>query len=244
MEDFEHNLVDLHAHILPGVDHGSRSVEMSLEMIRKAKSIGIRTIVASSHFYFHEMSPERFLELREQSCRQLTEAMEKEGLGDVRIVKAAEVALESDLLTVADPGIIHRLCIEGTDFLLLEMPLFDVMWSERTYDAVYEIEYRYGVKPIIAHIERYNRSFAERLMEPTCLAQVNADLIASFSGKRYFKSLLDRGVVHFLGSDAHNSVGRNYDNFEKAVNKLDRSVLEFFTENAHSILKNQMPEGF
>lgn len=242
MEDFKQNLVDMHSHILPGVDHGSHSLEMSLDMIQSAKSIGIRTIVASSHYYHHTTPIDEFLDTREQSYQMLTEAMKREGLDDVRIVKAAEVALETDLLTITDPDKFRRLCIEGTDFLLLEMPLFDVMWSERTYDAVYEIEYRFGVKPIIAHIERYNRNYAERLIEQNRLAQINADLITTFSGKRYYKSLLFQNAIHFLGSDAHSSAGRNYDNFEKVVNRLDQDILRYFTENAHCILKNEMPD--
>ncbi|MGM9636359.1 MAG: CpsB/CapC family capsule biosynthesis tyrosine phosphatase [Eubacteriales bacterium] len=244
MAAFEQNLVDLHAHILPGVDHGSQSVEMSLDMIRKAKSIGIRTIVASSHYYHHTTPIDEFLDAREQSYQMLTEAMKREGLDDVRIVKAAEVALESDLVTKSDPEKFHRLCIDGTDFLLLELPLYDVMWSDRIYDSIYEIEYRYGVKTIIAHIERYNRNYAERLIEQPRLAQMNADLYATLSGKHYYKSLLNRNAIHFLGSDAHRSTGRNYDNFEKVVKKMDRNVLAYFTENAHRVLKNEMPDVF
>lgn len=244
MMDFERNLVDLHAHILPGVDHGSRSVEMSLDMIRKAKSIGIRTIVASSHYYHHSSPIDDFLEVRDRSYRTLTDAMKTAGLDDVRIVRAAEVALESDLVTNSDPEKLHRLCIEGTDFLLLEMPLLDVMWSEHIYDAVYEIEYRYGVKPIVAHIERYNHRYAEPLIAQLRLAQMNADLYTTISGKRYFKSLMGQNAIHFLGSDAHCSTGRNYDNFEKVVKKMDRGILKCFTENAHRVLKNEMPDVF
>ena len=95
--------LDYHAHILPGCDHGSNSVEMSLKQINMAKEAGIQTVCATPHFYPHKESIASFIERRRQTADSL------ERLNGLR-----------------------ELCLEGTNELLLEMPFYhwpDPIWD-------------------------------------------------------------------------------------------------------------------
>jgi protein-tyrosine phosphatase len=242
MKHTDLKLVDMHCHILPKVDHGSQSLDTSINLILKAREIGIDTFVATSHFYYHECLLDDFLITRERSYRLLTEELQARGIKDVKIIKAAEVALERNLLNETNLEKFRNLCIDQTDFILLEMPLADTLWSPQMYDMISSVERKYGVRAIIAHIERYNPKKASRIIDELYPAQVNADLFSSFRGKRRFMSLLKSGSVQFLGSDCHDEKERNYDNFSKVVSRLSPRYLQYFSDNARAVLAGKFPD--
>ena len=70
------NIIDFHTHVLPGMDDGSKSVEMSMEMLRREAAQGIRQVIATPHFYPWREHPEQFLERRDQAAANLQNAME------------------------------------------------------------------------------------------------------------------------------------------------------------------------
>lgn len=232
-------LTDLHAHILPYVDHGCKNTKESLELIEEARAIGVTTIVATPHFYHHSDPIDEFLERRQKGYEALRHAMDERGIDDLRILLAAEVSLEPDMVNELSPVQFRSLAIEGTDYILTEMPLFDAGWSTRIYDALCELEARHGLTPIIAHIERYNQSHAENLISQGYIAQVNADLYASsYFGRSKFTKLIESGAAQLIGSDLHDPTDRNYANFKKLVSKLPKKMLEYLSENADIVLKN------
>ena len=231
-------LIDFHAHILPEVDHGCKNLTESIKLIERAKEIGISTIVATSHFYYHLNDIDDFLERRQRAYDMVTLALEKTNFADMKIVPAAEVALEPDMIDNIDPDKFRKLCISGTDYMLLEMPLIDSAWSNRVLNTLYEIESNYGIVPIIAHIERYGDSHSRQLISKSYIAQVNADLFSTFSGRRKFFSLYNENAIHVIGSDIHDLTDRNYDNFEKLVNKLPDAILDKMNRNALTFLNN------
>lgn len=233
-------LVDFHAHILPGVDHGCADIETSLRMIERAREIGITDIVATPHYYFHCDPIDDFLRRRDEGYDLLTSTLASLGIDDIKITLAAEVSLEPDMINELSPSKLRALSIAGTDYMLTEMPLFDSGWSNRIYDALCELESRYKIIPIIAHIERYAKNHSEYLISQGYIAQVNADLYASgIFGRSQFSNLVKDDAIHLIGSDLHDPTERNYDNFKKLVAKLSPKILDCFCDNASRILENK-----
>ena len=152
-------MIDFHAHILPCADHGSDSVSTSLKQISLAKKAGISTIIATPHFYMNSDSLDKFVERREKSYNLLTDAMKECGF-NIDIFKASEVSLQVDLFKLED---LKPLCVEKTNFMLVEMPM-NVYWTNWHYDAIDELIAR-GIEPIIAHINRYSSFYLEKLFE-------------------------------------------------------------------------------
>ena len=111
---FNHNeIVDFHAHILPGADHGSDSVETSLKQLTLAKNASVNTIIATPHFYPHVHSVEEFLKIRNQAYISLESAKEADM---PKIILGAEVLLCVGIDRLAG---IDKLCIEGTKTILI-----------------------------------------------------------------------------------------------------------------------------
>lgn len=110
--------IDFHTHILPGIDDGSRNVEMSLRMLAAQREQQVDEIVATPHFYAQKDSVEEFLLRRQRSYEKLKTAMEENGF-DQKLYLAAEVYYFQG---IGSAGMIPKLCVEGTQTLLLEMP--------------------------------------------------------------------------------------------------------------------------
>jgi len=116
-------MIDIHSHILPKMDDGSRSVEMSVEMLKESYNQGIDVICATSHFYPSKESPERFIERRKESFLKLAPYLTKE-MPIIRL--GAEVQYFEGITNVE---LLPRLRIQGSNLLLIEMPFSK--WSER-----------------------------------------------------------------------------------------------------------------
>ena len=123
-------MVDFHSHILPEMDDGSESVEMSLAMLRESRRQGVDLICSTSHFYADEEDPASFLARRGEAYARLREAMENP-MDYPRILLGAEV-LYFPGISVAEE--VCSLRLEGTPFLLVEPPMMP--WSETMLDEV------------------------------------------------------------------------------------------------------------
>lgn len=197
-------MIDFHSHILPGIDDGSKNVEMSVEMVGSLKAQGVDTICATSHFYATERTPERFRFRRQEAYEKLKAALPADA---PRILLGAEV--------LYFPGISHMeelpsLCLEGTNLLLLEMP-FET-WSEYMIREVMELARSGRFSILLAHIERYffqqPISIWDGFLDNGILMQSNADFFLPFATRRKALKLLRDGYIHLLGSDCHNMNGR------------------------------------
>ena len=120
--------LDYHAHVLPGCDHGSDRLETSLRQLDMAAVAGIRTVCATPHFYPHKESAESFLRRREE-CAQLLRAHLPEQAPQICL--GAEVLICDGMERLEG---LHRLCREGTNELLLEMPFY--AWPESIWDTL------------------------------------------------------------------------------------------------------------
>ncbi len=202
-------MVDLHAHLLPGVDDGAATPEEAAAMCRCAASDGITTIVATPH-QRHELYPDTdraTLEARLETVR----AVAPNGLD---LALGAEIRVDSDLLAEVDalPGG-SLLPLAGSHYLLLDLPLTPVGPDPRA--LVHELTVA-GWRPVLAHPERIWWLAADPagiagLVERGALVQLTAMSVTGGFGprpKECSSFLLDADLVHFVASDAHDPVAR------------------------------------
>lgn len=221
-------MIDFHAHLLPGVDDGSDSVETSLRMLERWGDPAL--ICATPHFYADRDDPERFLRRRAGAWSALSDAL-PEGSPAIRL--GAEVHY-FDGMSRAEA--LAALCLEGTSLLLVELPFG--AWTRRVYTELEQLRQR-GFVPVAAHVERYlgwNGSEALSALEDReILLQCNAEWFLSRAGARRAMRLLEAGRVQFLGSDAHNTDARPprlREAWERIERKLGRGPLDRLAETA------------
>ena len=234
-------MVDFHSHILPAMDDGSKSVEESLELLHLLKNQGVETVVASSHYYPEIEAVEEFLSRRKKSFNSLSSVL----ANDLpEIVLGAEVKFYPGISRMTD---IEKLCIEGTNLLLLEMPF--CYWTEFTVKEVINLSNMKNLKIVLAHIDRYlsfqNDAIWRRLLENGILMQVNADSFLNFFTRIKIMSFIKNQYIHFLGSDCHNLISRSPkigDAAKIVSKKMGVDYINFMTDFALNVLnrpKNQ-----
>lgn len=216
-------MIDFHAHILPGADHGSDGVETSLYQLEQASSIGITDIVATPHFYPHRHNVKQFLERREKARRRLLEA----GTRDIRVYCGAEVLICGGLESM--PGI-EKLCIAGTNVLLAEMP-FHRLESD-ILETIYSLQHDRGFTVVLAHVDRYEADDVRQVMETGALAQVNAEAVCGLRSRFTWLDWAKQGAISALGSDIHMQE-KHYQKLAKA-----RKILKHFVPEINAQMQN------
>lgn len=212
-------MFDVHCHMLPGIDDGSKNVEMSLEMINRSVEQGVEGIIFTPHFYADMNSPETFLKKRDRALQDL-----EANLGRLPKVPlyttGAEVHYFRGMSRAHD---IESLCIGKSDYMLIEMPFRD--WQPNMIDEIEEITQVLGVRVIIAHIERYfdqDKKLVKRLLEnPDLLIQCNAEFFIERPTYTKAVKMLKKGRIDLLGSDSHNLSSRR-PNLEEAIEIIEK----------------------
>ncbi len=200
-------ILDFHTHILPSVDDGSKSVEMSVEMLNAEYKQGIKKVVLTPHFYANHDSPKEFLRRRERAFSKLISAVENK-IEIPQMLLGAEVRFFEG---ISDCENLDLLAIEQTNAILVEMPMSK--WNDR---MLYELEGIYQkrkLRPIIAHIDRYMGHFKtngviESLSELPVTVQANAGFFINRFSRRLALRLLSQHKIQLLGSDCHNLTER------------------------------------
>lgn len=197
-------MIDMHSHVLPGIDDGSGSVEESLAMLWACARQDIDCVAATPHFYPMEDTPERFLEQREEAAERLRAAWQP---GLPRLLLGAEVCFFEGM---SRAEALDALCLEGSRVLLVEMPFGP--WPERTVSEVAGLRERRGLTVVLAHIERYFRWQPGRLWDELpglgVLTQCSAGFFLDRKTRGRARRMLKQGKISFLGSDAHNMTSR------------------------------------
>jgi protein-tyrosine phosphatase len=196
-------VIDLHSHILPGLDDGARTLDDALEIARAAMADGITTIAATPHVREDYPTTADAMEI---GVRQLRAAFERERI-ELELLPGGEVSLEQlDRLSHDE---LRRFGLAGNPkYLLIETPYMD--WPLGFGDIVSRLRSQ-GVTAVIAHPERNGAVQAdlekvERLVHGGALIQVTAASLDGRLGSRpraCARRLLDAGLVHMVGSDAH-----------------------------------------
>lgn len=187
-------ITDFHSHILPCADHGSGSLATSQKQLKLLTDAGIDRVVATPHFYPSDTTVADFLARRIQCADALHKALDEPA---PELIMGAEVLVCCGLDEMEG---LEKLCIEGTDTILLEMPFGG--WSEPLIETVGRIKRR-GLYPVMAHIDRYEDKPIERFFELDIQCQVNASALTSRRNRGWLINLVKEGRICALGSDIH-----------------------------------------
>ncbi|MBE6598154.1 MAG: hypothetical protein E7638_01790 [Ruminococcaceae bacterium] len=214
-------MIDFHSHMLPDVDDGSRSTEQSLEMIEKSAEQGVDCIVFTPHFYALHDDPTHFLRRRQESFERLKQFLPEES---PKLLCGAEVRYFDGLVSMEE---LPQMRIEGSSCLLVEMPFRK--WQKREIGDILDLCGRKEYTVILAHIERYlgwnKLSVVEEMVSAGAVIQANGDFFLGGFRSRTAIRMINRGLIHVLGSDAHNTterppnLGSAYDVIEKKCGK-------------------------
>lgn len=196
-------LVDLHCHLLAGLDDGPRTDEDALAMCRMAYDEGTRLVAATAHQNEHypDVTPAR---IRAAACR-LAEML-REATIELAVFPCAEVMVKPDVESAWRSGDLLSIA-DRQQYLLVEMPHGLFVDLRMIVGQLRDL----GVRPILAHPERcpellHEPGTIEELIHGGCLVQVSTHSItepASSRDERALKHWFQRGVVHVLGSDGH-----------------------------------------
>lgn len=233
-------LIDLHCHMLPGVDDGAKDLPFALDMARAAVNEGISHILLTPHHMDGDYTNHKkdVLERVSTFQEEITQAQIP-----LTVFPGQEVHLTGDLLKAIDQDDILYMD-EGGRYLLLELPHSGV--PEYTENIIFELRTR-GITPVIAHPER-NHGFQKDpdklydIIQMGCLTQLTCSSYLGIFGKNVEKltsQIIDAGLGFVFASDAHNFEGRRFvmrEAFEKLTNKKGREISRQFNENAKAII--------
>lgn len=218
-------MIDIHTHILPGIDDGARDVAESLLMLDRERAQEIDTVALTPHFYADVETLESFIRQREAAYVSLKSAV---GSECPRLLVGAEVAYYSG---ISRSDALDQFAIGESRVLLIEMP--ETVWSDYMVRELEEILRSRGFTVVIAHAERcidfQVKKIKERLLDAGVLIQSNASFFINPKTRRRALKLLGRGNIHFVASDAHGSeyrpsrIGEALEIIEK---KLGRGAIE------------------
>lgn len=197
-------MIDLHTHILPEIDDGSSSVDISLELLEKERRQNAGTVVLTPHFYPWRDKPEYFFAKREQAWQKLSAALPNE---HPKLFLGAEFAWYDGISHTPE---IFDFRIQGTELFLLEMPF--VRWTDRMIEDVLRLNDKRHIQVVLAHVDRYFRfsgkDMLERLLEAGVIFQFNAEAFLTWHSRMKVLKLMRKADSFFIGSDCHNLTSR------------------------------------
>lgn len=205
-------MIDIHCHIIFGVDDGPSTIKDSVRMILEAEKLGVKTIITTPHYHKDVFNSDKVLE----NYYKIRSRIRDFG---VEFLLGYEVYLISSINDILSKK--EKYTLNKSKYLLFELP-FDIM-PVNINETVLRLHSE-GIIPVIAHPER-NKYFVKGmqkfidLIETGCLVQIDAaSIVGTYGGKvkRFTEKLIDLNLVHFIASDAHKP--EDYALYQKAYN--------------------------
>ena len=226
---------DFHSHALPKIDDGAKSLDMSIEMLKKSKEQGVTDVILTPHCYpYSQRDITDFLVKRKRAYDML------HTISDIpNLHMGCELHLTGDVTNYFD---LKELCIENTNYLLLEMPT--TPWNDNTIEFAYKLTLM-GITPVIAHDERnfhQKQELRNLLYDLDVLIQINAPSLSMHSMRKEVDKMLKLGMGHVIGSDMHNLTSRKpcFDIAQKQIKKrYGEDCWDYFMTNAEKILNDE-----
>ena len=155
-------MIDVHTHILPQMDDGSKSAEQSVQMLNAMQAQGVRLLAATPHFDMRKENIDEFLARRSEAIKRLNAARTED---DPKIIPGAEVLYCGVSLSRMEK--VEKLCIGDGNYMLVET--LTMQWDDFFEDCLYQLLAEQNITPIVAHIDRYlpYRNFAS-VKKPRC----------------------------------------------------------------------------
>lgn len=235
-------MIDIHSHVIPGIDDGAKDEDMAVSMLKMAEKSGTEKLVVTPHFMRGRFDYE-YNEVTEEveKLRKLA----KDNNVNIEIYQGQEIYYSDRIVKYYNRGSIGT--INGTRYMLIELPMLEFNLDEVT-DNLYELQLK-GITPIIAHPERYRPfirrpSLINKLINEGCLFQLNAGSITGEFGrdvKKTAEAYLMNRIYNFVGSDAHRDVRRNTD-LTQFLDIVEKEDIALFKESSEAMLNNEEVE--
>ena len=203
-QDGQIKIIDMHCHVLPGVDDGAQSMEESLELVKKACAQGVRSIIATPHYSRRSLNPDRHAE-QESLRAELEERIQDEIDADFEVFLGQEVYYHEEITQRIRDG--YGWPMADSRYMLIE---FDTRSDYETIFRGLRKLANAGYRPILAHMERFpairRKGGIEELMSLGVVMQMNYESLAGsfLNGEvRWCREQVKSGVIDVLGSDMH-----------------------------------------
>lgn len=238
LKDTLEGFVDIHNHILPGIDDGAKNTEESLDLIEKLMDLGIKQFMPTPHI-MQDFYPNTY-ETIGGAYQTLLESLPFKIRNDITINPAAEYMLDNNFDILLESENLYPL---KKKFILVEMSYFQAPLNLE--DIIFKLKTK-GYTPILAHPERYSfyhnkMEYYKKLKKLGCLFQLNLLSLGDHYGESVQKvalNLMDEQLIDFVGSDVHNAnhIKKITDIHlnEKSIDKL--KVIIESTKNTFSVI--------
>ncbi|MFQ5868598.1 MAG: tyrosine-protein phosphatase [Candidatus Zixiibacteriota bacterium] len=241
-------MIDLHAHIIPGVDDGAKDLDLSLEMLRQAYDYGVTTVCATPHLC-GKVDPQLGRKIL-CSFDLLKRRTSEDGI-EIELILGSEIHIQQDLQGWENyPFFTYD---DNKKYLLLELPLGILPADLET--VVFDLRME-GLVPIVAHPERNivtDSHFLkmERLRDLGALLQVNSGSLLGYGGKRLKKiteRLVRTGLATLVASDAHDQNTRSFRSLAGVLPEIERllgkeAAFRLMYENPKRIIAGERMEN-
>ena len=243
-------MIDFHNHILPNVDDGSESLEMSLTMLREAASQGITDVVNTVHYQHPKVETEEIsFERIQKEVKTLQTELDNHDI-PVKLHCGAEVFFLPNLLEIKDDPLVT---FSHGKYMLIEFQVHQLpdIHKQKLFDLKMA-----GVTPIIAHPERYKPvqediSIVTNWLEAGCIIQVDAGSPLGYLGsgaQATSERIIKNGWCQILGSDSHNNHRRNFclhEAVETVQKWIGEGVKHLVNDNPKAVIGgNPIDAGF
>ena len=231
------NRIDIHSHILFGVDDGAKNIDESIELLRSLENIGFTDVFLTPH-YINGSDYDSVKDINLKAFTELKKEIKNNELS-INVYLGNEIFINDNIDSLVKDGIISSL--NDSKYLLIELPFQNKI--NNLENILYEIKCL-GYEVILAHVERYeyfqkNPKLLDELKEIGVLFQANYASILGYYGskeKKLIKNLLKMNYIDFFGTDIH-SINKTYviDNFSQIEKKIIKIIGE---EGYQNILNN------
>ncbi|TWD92384.1 protein-tyrosine phosphatase [Neobacillus bataviensis] len=231
-------MIDIHSHILPGIDDGAQTLEDSIKMAKEAEKEGIQTIIATPHLNSNYDNRKPFIL---EKVEELNRALVKAKI-NIKILPGQEPRIYGEIIEDYERNEIQTL--NHSRYLFVEFPSNHV--PRYTEKLLYDLQVK-GLTPIIVHPER-NSELIERpellfkLVEKGALTQVTASSVCGYFGKKiksFSLQIIEANLTHFIASDAHNINNRSFkmmEAYDFIDGKYGTDYVYLFKENAELLV--------
>lgn len=226
--------IDIHSHLLPGIDDGAKNLENSIELIQKMSSYGIKNFITTPHILgsLYPNTPE----IIKSKLQEVKNELIKRGITGISIKAAAEYMMDEEFSLILEKG---ELLTLKDNLVLVEMSYFSP--PNNLFDILFQLGLK-GYKPVLAHPERYNsyhKNFRiyQKLKNAGCLFQLNLLSLTANYGKEVQKTterLLKENMYDFVGTDTH-----HFEHLNSLINistKKNLAKIEHLLENNKKFL--------
>lgn len=221
---FSSGFVDIHSHILPKIDDGSKSMDESVALLRRMHGYGIKHIICTPHVM--ESVWENSSKTIQKRLEALNAHLKSIQFNDITITAAAEYMLDANFGHLLKTEKLRTL---NDNYILVELSFLNAPIN--LYETLFNIQIA-GYKPVLAHPERYSYfhndfSTYKKLKDAGCLFQLNLLSLSNYYGSEVTavaEALLKQQLIDFVGTDTHRQ--QHLDFLEKIVDRKDLTLIE------------------